>query len=71
MSRESLRKWMIAARFWTSRRDRAAQAHQPRPRRECLAELVQTGAITTGSREAASGARLRGRRPAIVSPPKT
>jgi predicted DNA-binding protein (UPF0251 family) len=41
VSRETLRKWMIGARFWTSRRDRAAQAHQPRPRRECLGELVQ------------------------------
>jgi hypothetical protein len=41
VSRETLRKWMIAARFWTSRRDRAAQPHQPRPRRECLGELVQ------------------------------
>ena len=41
VSRETLRKWMIAARLWTSRRDQAAQAHQPRPRRECLGELVQ------------------------------
>jgi len=41
VSRETLRKWMIGARLWTSRRDRAAQPHQPRPRRECLGELVQ------------------------------
>ena len=41
VSRETLRKWMIEARFWTSRRDRAARPHQPRPRRECLGELVQ------------------------------
>ncbi len=41
VSRETLRKWMIEARFWTSRRDRAGQPHQPRPRRECVGELVQ------------------------------
>jgi hypothetical protein len=41
VSRETLRKWMIGARLWTSRRDRAAQAHQPRPRRDCLGDLVQ------------------------------
>jgi hypothetical protein len=41
VSRETLRKWMIASRFWMTRRDRAAQVHQPRLRRECFGELVQ------------------------------
>ena len=41
VSRETLRKWMIAAGLWTSRRDRAVQIHQPRSRRECFGELVQ------------------------------
>ena len=41
LSRETLRQWMIAGRFWTSRRDRAAMPIKPRPRRECFGELVQ------------------------------
>jgi hypothetical protein len=41
VSRETLRKWMVAAGLWTSRRARAVQVHQPRSRRECLGELVQ------------------------------
>jgi len=41
VSRETLRKWMIASRFWMTRRDRATQVHQPRLRRECFGELVQ------------------------------
>jgi hypothetical protein len=41
VSRETLRHWMMAAGIWKSRRDRAGRVHQPRPRRECLGELVQ------------------------------
>jgi hypothetical protein len=38
---ETLRQWMIAEGIWTRRRDRQRRIYQPRPRRECLGELVQ------------------------------
>ena len=38
---ETLRQWMIEDRIWRRRRDRLAQVHQPRNRRECFGELVQ------------------------------
>jgi hypothetical protein len=37
---ETLRQWMIAEGLWTKRRERK-RVHQPRPRRDCLGELVQ------------------------------
>src|SRR5215213_3812417 len=40
LSRETLRKWMIDAGLWLSRK-RRRRFHQPRLRRECLGELVQ------------------------------
>jgi hypothetical protein len=40
LSRETLRKWMIDAGLWLSRK-RRRHFHQPRLRRECLGELVQ------------------------------
>ena len=39
-SSETLRKWMIADGLWRDRKQRK-QVHQPRPRRECVGELVQ------------------------------
>ena len=39
-STETLRKWMIADGLWRDRKQRK-QVHQPRPRRECVGELVQ------------------------------
>src|ERR1700761_4758083 len=41
VSRETLRKWMIADGLWIDRRHRLASPHQPRRRRACLGELVQ------------------------------
>ena len=41
ISRETLRQWMIAEELWVERRHRLPSPHQPRPRRECLGELVQ------------------------------
>jgi hypothetical protein len=41
VSKETLRKWMIEAGLWTSRRERKRQLHQPRGRRDCFGELVQ------------------------------
>src|SRR6187551_2074160 len=41
ISRETLRVWMIAAGLWVDRRHRLPSPHQPRPRRDCLGELVQ------------------------------
>ena len=41
ISRETLRQWMIAEGLWLNRRRRLPPVHQPRPRRECLGELVQ------------------------------
>jgi Homeodomain-like domain len=39
-SSETLRKWMIADGLWRDRKQRR-RIHQPRPRRECVGELVQ------------------------------
>jgi transposase len=40
VSRETLRKWMVEAGVWLSRKQRRS-FHQPRLRRECRGELVQ------------------------------
>jgi transposase len=40
VSRETLRKWMVEAGVWLSRKQRRS-FHQPRLRRECQGELVQ------------------------------
>jgi len=40
-SSETLRKWMIADGLWLDRKQRRKRVHQPRPRRECVGELVQ------------------------------
>jgi len=37
---ETLRQWMIGDGLWVDRRHRLPSPHQPRPRRECLGELV-------------------------------
>src|ERR1700758_3718854 len=39
-SSETVRKWMIADGLWRDRKQRR-RIHQPRPRRECVGELVQ------------------------------
>jgi len=41
ISRETLRRWMIAAGLWIDRPHRLPSPHQPRRRRDCLGELVQ------------------------------
>jgi hypothetical protein len=41
VGRETLRQWMIEAGLWLDRRQRRKRNHQPRPRRECVGELVQ------------------------------
>ena len=38
---ETLRGWMLQANLWQAKRRRAQRVHHPRPRRECLGELVQ------------------------------
>jgi hypothetical protein len=40
VGRETLRQWMIEAGLWRDRKQRK-QVHQPRPRRDCVGELVQ------------------------------
>jgi hypothetical protein len=40
-SNETLRKWMIEDGLWRDRKQRQKRVHQPRPRRECIGELVQ------------------------------
>ena len=40
LGRETLRQWMIEAGLWRDRKQRK-RIHQPRPRRECVGELVQ------------------------------
>ena len=41
VSKETLRKWLIAAGVWKARPRRVKQVHTWRPRRECRGELVQ------------------------------
>ncbi|MGC2204053.1 MAG: ISNCY family transposase [Stellaceae bacterium] len=41
LSSETLRKWMIADGLWLDRKQRQTRVHQPRPRRDCVGELVQ------------------------------
>ena len=40
-SSETLRKWMIEDGLWVDRKQRQKRVHQPRPRRDCVGELVQ------------------------------
>ena len=40
VGRETLRHWMIEAGLWRDRKQRK-RIHQPRPRRDCVGELVQ------------------------------
>ena len=40
-SGETLRKWMIEDGLWLDRKQRQKRVHQPRPRRDCVGELVQ------------------------------
>ncbi len=44
VSRETLRKWMVEARVWLSRKQ-GRSFHQPRLRRESLGQLVQIEAV--------------------------
>jgi len=41
LGRETLRLWMIEAGLWRDRKQRRKRVHQPRPRRDCVGELVQ------------------------------
>ena len=41
VSSETLRKWMIEDGLWLDRKQRQKRVHQPRPRRDCIGELVQ------------------------------
>ena len=41
LGRETLRLWMIESGIWADRKQRRKRVHQPRPRRECVGELVQ------------------------------
>ncbi len=41
VSVETLRKWMIDAELWVTRRSRVGRVHQPRHRRSCVGELIQ------------------------------
>jgi len=38
---ETLRSWMMRAGLWQAKQRRAKRVHSPRPRRQCLGELVQ------------------------------
>lgn len=46
LSKETLRKLMIADGLWTERRARRARIYQPRYRRDCLGELIQIDGST-------------------------
>ena len=66
LSRETLRSWMMATGLWVGRKARPEAIHQPRHRRDCLGELVQTAASTGGSRGADPAARSW---PSSTTPP--
>jgi transposase len=62
VAKETLRKWMAAAGIWLTRAKCLPEVHQPRYRRACLGELVQswsrsTAVLTRGSRTEALVAR--------------
>ena len=58
-SSETLRKWMIADGLWRDRKQHK-RIHQPRPRRECVGELVQVdGSEHSRSRTEESWTRAR------------
>ena len=40
LSTETSRKWMIEDGLWLDHKQRQKRVHQPRPRRECVGELV-------------------------------
>lgn len=41
LSKETLRKWMVGAGFWKTRKERRSRVYQPRNRRDCFGELIQ------------------------------
>jgi hypothetical protein len=41
LSRETIRKWMMAEGLWLDRKERLKIVHQPRGRRDCVGEMVQ------------------------------
>ena len=48
LGRETLRLWLIEAGLWLDRKQRQKRVHQPRARRDCVGELVQVDAASTG-----------------------
>jgi len=55
VGRDTIRKWLIAAGLWQSRKRKVETIHQWRERRACFGELVQWDTcITIGSKDAAS-----------------
>ena len=41
VSKETLRKWMVDAGIWKTRKERRSRVYQPRNRRDCFGELIQ------------------------------
>jgi len=41
VAKETLRKWMIEAGIWQTRKERRSRVYQPRNRRDCFGELIQ------------------------------
>jgi Homeodomain-like domain len=66
LSRETLRKWMMAAGLWLPRAQRRQRPHPPRYRRPCLGELVQIDGlrprVVRSARAAVRAPGLRRRR---------
>lgn len=63
VSLSTLRVWMMAEGIWTTRRERASRAYQPRPRRACLAGAGDISALLrqcVTPREPSGGLRLYG-----------
>ena len=45
---ETLRQWMVTDGLWVRRKERRTRVFQPRPRRDCLGELVRSTARRIG-----------------------
>ena len=50
LGKETLRRWMMEAGIWKTRRERQKQIHQPRGRRDCFGELVLMAALFSPKR---------------------
>ncbi len=49
LAKETVRRWMQDARLWIPRKEHPPKIYQPRARRACLGELIQTDSSGTNA----------------------